>query len=98
MVRPFIPSSKNTSIPKDDYYTTPDIFDTLGLRFDLIPISRGRWFHEAWSRLSGIVPTPARLHFIKQDGSKAAIFTPTFFGAMGESNVQALRNFERRVR
>ncbi|NBX13220.1 MAG: hypothetical protein EBR06_05295 [Acidimicrobiia bacterium] len=156
MVRPFIPSSKNTSIPKDDYYTTPDVFERLGLHFDLdvcapkggvswipadrhysieddglaqpwsgrvwmnppysnptpwmarflahgdgvclVPVSRGRWYAEAWDRLDAVTLCPLQIGFVKPSGQKAKVFMPTFFGALGTSNVQALRNFERRVR
>ena len=155
MVR-FRPSSIHTNNPKDDYYTPPEVFDRLGLHFDLdvcaprggvpwlpadrhysldddglsqawsgrvwmnppfsnptpwmekflahgdgvclIPVSRGRWYAEAWDRLDGITLCPARIAFVKPSGEKAAIFMPTFFGAVGSTNLLAIRNFDRRVR
>ena len=64
----------------------------------IIPVSRGRWFTEAWDALDAMTVCPHGFSFIEPTGQKKQIFMPTFFGAIGSSNAAALLNFGSRAR
>ena len=58
----------------------------------LLVVSRSKWFRDLWEAADGIMPTPYNLKFERPDGKAKSIAFQTFLFALGEENVQGLRN------
>lgn len=58
----------------------------------LLPFSKGGWFITIWEAAGGLLPLDNTLKFHRVDGAEEGIFMPVFLAAMGDVNVEALRN------
>lgn len=58
----------------------------------IVPISRSKWFDAIWNACDGLAKTPYNLKFDRPDGSSKQISFQTFIFAIGEDNLEALRN------
>jgi hypothetical protein len=75
-----------------------DKFIQHGNGIALLVVSRSRWFGDLWEMADAVVPTPYNLKFDRPDEKPKQISFQTMLFAIGNDNVKALKNMDRRVR
>ena len=58
----------------------------------LVPLSKSKWFNDLWQLSDGVLILPPNLKFMNSINESKSIFMPVCLAAIGDVNVQALRN------
>jgi len=91
---PWIPAKQSLSIIEDGLMTPwIDKFITHGNGICLIACSRSGSFHRLWELADAFMGLPLPLiKFVTAEGKSKGIFMPVILAAMGDDNVQIMRD------